>query len=329
MGDRDIFVGVDVGGTKILSCPLIFTGGGFKVIGEQKKKTKHRKGITEVIDRIVETVMGSLENAHLTVKDIRGIGLGLPGAVNSEEGVVLFAPNIEWKNVHLKEILEDELKVPCFMDNDVNMGTFGEILCGAGAGVRNAVGIFWGTGIGGGIIIDGKVMRGFNFTAGEVGHIKLQIDGPKCGCGGKGCLEALASRGAISTELLEAVKGVKKTKLKLDAEDIEAKLIRSGPLKDALLSGDKLVTGVLMKAAETVGVAVGSIINLLGPEMIIVGGGVIESMGAELMPVIREAAEKNSFPFAYKGVKIVEAKLGDYAVLVGAALFARDELGEK
>jgi len=326
---KDLYVGVDVGGTKILSCPVIVEEKSYKILAEEKKKTKHWKGVPDVIDRIVEAVHESLKKANLAVKDVNGIGLGLPGAVDAQEGVVLFAPNIEWKKVHLKKILEGELKVPCFLDNDVNLGTFGEQQRGAGVGVRSVIGIFWGTGIGGGIIIDGRIHRGMNFTAGEIGHMLMKIGGRKCGCGNKGCLEALASRSAMSAEIFEKIDAGKKTKIKLTDEDYQSKLIKSSTLKEAFEDRDKLVTDIMTEAAETIGAAAATLVNLLSPEMIVIGGGVIESMGPSLMPVIKESAQKNAFPFAFKGVKVVPAKLGDYAVLIGAALFARGELGRK
>ncbi|MFC2149579.1 ROK family protein [Candidatus Auribacterota bacterium] len=324
-GSNKIFVGVDVGGTKILSCPLRLDDQ-FKVLGEEKKRTKAHKGVTGVIDRIIETVYASLEKSSITINDVAAVGAGVPGAVDAEKGEVIFAPNIGWKKINLKKVLENEFKVPCFVDNDVNMGTFGEEKFGAGAGCRNVVGIFWGTGIGGGIIFDGKIHRGLNFTAGEIGHMILEVGGPKCGCGNKGCLEALCSRTAISKTIFNKIKKGKSTRIKLTDEDHDTQLIKSGALKEALLSDDKLVTGVLIAAAKDLGAGIASIINLLCPEMVIVGGGVIESMGPELMPVIKESAKANSFPFAQKGVKVVQAKLGDYAVLAGAAQFAKEGL---
>jgi glucokinase len=329
MAKRNVFVGVDVGGTKILACPVMLEGKSYKILAEEKKKTKPWKGIPDVIDRIVESVKESLKKANLTLRDVNGIGLGLPGAVDAQEGIVLFAPNIEWKKVQLKKILEAALQVPCFLDNDVNLGTFGEQRYGAGAGVKTVIGVFWGTGIGGGIIIDGRIHRGLNFTAGEVGHMIMKIGGRKCGCGNRGCLEALASRTAMSAEILEKIDNGKKTRIKLTDEDRASRLIKSGTLQEAFEEGDKLVTDILTEAAETIGAGVATLVNLLSPEMIIIGGGVVESMGPSLMPIIKESAQKNAFPFAFKGVKIAQAKLGDYAVLVGAALFAQEELARR
>ncbi|HRZ87289.1 MAG TPA: ROK family protein [bacterium] len=329
MNKQDVYVGVDVGGTKILSCPLVFQKTGYRILGEEKKKTKPWKGVTEVIDRIVESIGESLAAARVALKDVRAIGLGLPGAVDAREGVVLFAPNIGWKKIQLKKTLESQLKVPCYLDNDVNLGAYGEYRHGAGAGTQNLIGIFWGTGVGGGIIIDGKIHRGVNFTAGEVGHMIVKLGGRKCGCGSRGCLEAHASRTAISQIIMEKMAQGRKSRIVIEEEDRKSALIRSGSLKKAYDEGDKLVCEIVDEAAETMGAGIATLINLLSPETVIVGGGVIESMGAALMPTIKDAAQTYSFPFAYKGVRIVKAKLGDYAVLVGAAQLAREQAAGK
>src|ERR1051326_6138853 len=185
-------VGVDLGGTKILAG--VFNGS-MECIGTSKVSTKAQRGLEAVVERISRVVQDAVDEADLSLKQLAGVGIGAPGAVDFEAGTVIFVPNLEgWKDVPLNKALEKQLDVPVFVENDGNIAVLGVHVAELKAKPKNVVGIFVGTGIGGGLIIDGQPYSGLNHTAGEVGHMVIDINGPKCGCGNRGCFEALASR---------------------------------------------------------------------------------------------------------------------------------------
>ena len=186
-------VGVDFGGTKILAG--VFDEK-FNCIGRARVSTKADRGVDEVIGRIARSVREAVDEIDLDLKQIKAIGIGAPGAVDSESGKVIFAPNLGWDDVPLKKELEKQIDAPVFLENDCNVCTLGIYEVELKAKPRDVVGIFLGTGIGGGLIVEGQLYSGFNRTAGEIGHMVIQVGGPKCGCGNKGCFEALASRTA-------------------------------------------------------------------------------------------------------------------------------------
>lgn len=317
-------VGVDMGGTKILSAVIDVDG---NILGTAKVPTKADEGTSIVIDRIADAIQKAIGKSGVNHASIAAVGIGAPGPLDPETGVVIFAPNLGWRDVPLKAELEARVGIPTFVDNDVNVGTLGEHAFGAGKGVQNVVGIFVGTGIGGGIILQGELFHGASKTAGEIGHIIVKADGPKCGCGVRGCLEALASRTAMTKQLQKAIekKGKKSVISKLTDGDLSA--IRSGVLAKAIRSKDKLTLKVFKKATKYLGVGIGSIVNFLNPEMIILGGGVVEALDDTFLDNIRAAAEKYALPNTLDGVQIVRAKLGDNSGILGAAALARQRSG--
>ncbi len=318
----EYIVGVDLGGTKILS-------GVFKNSLEQvsvtKLSTKSQRGVDKVIERVARCVQDSVDEADLTIKQIAGLGIGAPGAVDFGAGTVIFAPNLEgWKDVPLKKELEKQLDVPVFVENDCNIAALGVYVAELKSKPRSMVGIFVGTGIGGGIIINGELYSGFGHTAGEVGHMVIDVSGPKCGCGNKGCFEALASRTAIFQQIKAGVKDGQKTLLtEMLGDDLED--LRSGDLRKAIRRGDKFVDRIVESAAEYIGIATANLVNILNPEVVVLGGGVIEALADEMMGVIVETATDYAMPGAMKGVEIVASKLGDSAGITGAAVLARRE----
>jgi glucokinase len=270
----------------------------------------------------------AIEAAAVTRKDIAAIGVGSPGPLDPEEGIVVIAPNLGWKNVNVRASLEEEFRIPAFIENDVNVGTLGEHRLGAGQGVSDLVGIFVGTGIGGGIILDGRLYRGFNKTAGEIGHMVVVEGGPLCGCGNQGCLEAVASRSAITRMIREALGNGKKSVV-TELTGKSSAQIKSQALAEALRREDKVVTNALQKATYYLGIAVAGVINFLGPEMIILGGGVVEAMEEFYLAEVRKTVVDFAFPNAAQGVRIVPARLADNAGVLGAAVMARMRLEQK
>jgi len=318
----DYVVGVDLGGTKILAG--VFNGS-MECVGTSKVSTKAQRGLDAVVERIARVVQDSVDEADLSLKQVAGIGIGAPGAVDFPAGTVIFAPNLEgWKDVPLKKALEKQLDVPVFVENDGNIAVLGVHVAELKGKPRNVVGIFVGTGIGGGLILNGELYSGYGHTAGEIGHMVLQVDGPKCGCGNKGCFEALASRTAIFQQIKAAIKDGQKTLLtEILGEDLAD--LRSGDLRKAIRRGDKFVDRVIESAAEFIGIATANLVNVLNPEVVVLGGGVIDALQDEMMSVIVETANDYAMPGTMKGVEIIASKLGDDAGITGAAVLARKE----
>ena len=309
-------IGVDLGGTKILAG--VFDTA-FNCLGQVKISTKAHRGPDEVINRIARCVKDTVDECDLSMSQVRGVGIGAPGAVDTQEGRVIFAPNLGWENLPLKKSLEKQLDVPVFVENDCKLHTLGVFEAELKAKPKHLIGIFLGTGIGAGIIIDGKPYTGINGTAGEVGHMVIDINGPECGCGNKGCFEALASRRAIFRTIQLAVKKGQKTLLTDMLGDDLADL-RSGDLRKAIRRGDKFVEKVIDQAAEYTGVAVGNLMNIFNPEVIVIGGGVVEQLEHEMLPIIEKVARKQALPGTSKGVEIVATRLGDDAGITGGAV---------
>lgn len=318
---KQYYVGVDLGGTKILAG--VFQPG-LKLIAAAKSSTKATRGPKVVIERIARTVRDAIDEADLDAKQIKAIGIGAPGSVNAGEGEVIFSPNLPgWEDIHLRRDLEKELSIPVFIENDCNACTLGVHVAELGGKPKHLVGIFLGTGVGAGLILEGKLHSGFNRTAGEIGHMVLEVGGPKCACGNKGCFEALASRTAIFRRIQSSVKEGQKTVLtEMLGDNLED--LRSGDLRKALKKGDKLVEKVIEDAAEYTGIAVGNIINLLSPQYVILGGGLLDALEDEMMAIIVETAQDYAMPGTTKGVEIVASKLGDHAGITGAAVLARE-----
>lgn len=312
-------VGVDIGGTKI------YTGvfnAAMECVGTARVSTKAQRGPDSVIERIVRCVLDAVDECDLALSQIKGIGVGAPGAVDTENGRVIFAPNLGWKDVSLKKPLEKELKAPVFLENDCNICALGVYDVELKRKPKHFVGIFLGTGIGAGLILNSEIHSGFNRTAGEIGHMVLEISGPKCACGNNGCFEALASRTALFRKIQTAVKDGQKTLL-TDMLGPDLEDLRSGDLRKAIRRGDKLVDQIVEEAAEYTGIAVANIINLLNPEVVVLGGGVIEALEDEMMAIIIETAQEYSMSGTTKGIEILASKLGDEAGITGGAVLAR------
>jgi glucokinase len=317
----EYLVGVDLGATKILAG--VFRPS-LECVGIAKVSTKAQRGPNAVIGRIARCVRDAIDEADLDSNQVRGVGIGAPGAVERESGAVIFAPNLNWHDVPLKKHLEKEMSLPVFVGNDCTVAMQGIYVAELKSKPQHVVGIFIGTGIGGGLIINGKPYHGANHTAGEIGHMVLDVNGPKCGCGNKGCFEALASRTAIFQRIKSAVKDGQKTLLtEMLGDDLQD--LRSGDLRKAIRRGDKFVDKVVEEAAEYTGIAVGNLMNIFNPDMVVLGGGLIEALSDEMMSIIVETARDYAMPGTAKGVEIVASSLGDHAAITGAAVLARLE----
>ena len=315
-------VGVDLGGTKILSGVFSHS---IELIGTAKVSTKSQRGVEKVVERIARCVQDAVDEADLSMKQVTGVGIGAPGSVDFDTGTVVFAPNMEgWKEVPLKKDLEKLLGVPVFVENDCNIAALGVHVAELKSKPRDMVGIFVGTGIGGGLIINGELYNGFTHAAGEIGHMILDMNGPKCGCGNKGCFEAMASRTAIFQQIKAGIKEGQKTLLtEMLGDDLSD--LRSGDLRKAIRRGDKFVERIVEGAAEYIGLATANLVNVLNPEVVVLGGGVIEALEDEMMSIIVETARDYAMAGTMKGVEIVASKLGDDAGITGGAVLARKQ----
>src|SRR5262252_9471603 len=313
-------IGVDLGGTKILAGLFDHS---LENLSAAKVSTKSQRGVEAVIERIDRCVRDAVDEADLSLKQVAGVGIGAPGAVDFDSGTVIFAPNMEsWKDVTLKKDLEKQLGIPVFVENDANIAVLGVHVAELKAKPKSVVGIFVGTGIGGGLVVNGELYSGFNHTAGEIGHMVIDVNGPKCGCGNRGCFEALASRTAIFQRIKAGIKDGEKT-LPTEMLGDGFEDLRSGDLRKAIRRGDKFVSKIVEQVAEYVGIGVSNLVNILGPEVVVLGGGVMEALADEMLSTVSKTAKDHAMPGTLKGVEIIASKLGDNAGITGAAVLAR------
>ncbi len=317
--NNDHWVGFDLGGTKMLA--TVFDDE-FSLLGRKRKRTRGEEGAKVGVDRIIQTVSQALENAQLAPDQLNGIGVGVPGPVDPEKGVVLEAVNLGWEQVQLRQALEDAFKCPAMILNDVDAGVFGENQLGAAQKARTVLGIFPGTGIGGGCVYDGQIVRGKSISAMEIGHIEVTHDGNLCGCGRRGCLETEASRLAISAEVAKAAFRGETPYLRSKA-GTDLSNIRSGILADAIANGDRVVEQILRTAAFKIGIAVANVVHLICPDTIVLGGGLVEAMPELFVEEVTASASNRVMPSFVGSFKVVAAKLGDYATVQGAAAWTR------
>lgn len=321
-------VGVDLGGTKVLAGVVEVNG---RILATAKRATKPEVGVEAVVERIAKTTREAVKAAGLELADVAGVCSGAPGILNPTTGMVRYAPNmVGWEDIPFAKLLSEALGgVPAFIENDVNLGTLGEYVLGAGKGYRDIVGIFVGTGIGGGLILDGELWQGSHKTAAEIGHMIVMADGPVCACGSRGCAEALASRTAIERDIRAGIKaGRESVVIELLKKDERARLT-SGILAEAFAQRDPLVAEVIGRAQFYLGVLISSVINFIDPELVVLGGGVVEALGEEFLAAIRRVAYQ--YPINKRDARtipIVAATLGDNAALLGAAVYARQRLAQ-
>jgi len=308
-------IGFDLGGTKMLA--TIYDPDG-KAIGSSKRKTRGDQSADGIFADICQTLFKAIAEANLTPEDLAGIGVGAPGPLDMAKGILLATPNLNLRRFPLKDRLGKEFKCPVVVENDVNAGTYGEFVAGAAKGFKHVLGAFPGTGIGGGLVLDGKLYRGATGAAGEIGHMILQADGPLCGCGQRGCLEALASRTAIAKEAIGlAANGTSPTIMVQSGTDLRR--VTSKALKKAVEAKEAPVIALINRSATYLGMGIANAVNLLNPEVVVVGGGLVEKFGRDYLKTVETALRRFAMPGLVADVKLVAAKLGDDAVARGAA----------
>ena len=309
-------IGIDVGGTNV-KIALVSDKG--KIIYSNSIPTRAEMGYEYTINSMKDAVRDLLKETKMKASGIEGMGFGFPGQIDCQKGIVRLAPNIPgWVNVPIAEIMEKEFGIPTRVDNDVRTATLGELNYGAGVGCENLVCITVGTGIGSGLVVNGKLVRGANNAAGEIGHIKLNMQGgPLCGCGDRGCLEAYASGPSIVAMAEEYIRGGKSTKYReLANPDITPYIVAV-----AAKEGDPVARQIFRIMGEYIGMGLTSVVNLLNPEKIIIGGGVADA-GDILLDPIRETIAKRAMTIQ-REVEVVPAQLGNTAGVIGASLLIK------
>lgn len=322
-------VGVDLGGTNIVVGLLPMEGG--EVIGLQSLSTEAHRGAKFVVDRMVgmieQSIGQTLAEQGGTRDEVAGVGIGSPGPLDRASGVVINTPNLGWRNFPLRDLISNEVRLPAVLDNDANCATYGEWWLGAGRGTRSLVGLTLGTGIGGGIVLDGRIYHGCSDAAGEVGHTTIEANGRKCKCGNYGCLEAYASGPAIALRAVEGIEaGVETLLTELVGGRLEA--LTAATVYQATLAGDTYADEVLKDTAKFLGAGVANLINLLNPERIVIAGGVTMA-GEHLFAPLRAEVRRRAFKSAQECCTIVSAELPGTAGVVGAAaVFKNETYGE-
>lgn len=315
---RDFWLGLDLGGTKMLAS---LYGPGFAKVGSGKKKTKGREGAESGLSRIQGLIREVLAQGSVDVSRLAGVGVACPGPLDLNKGIILEAPNLGWKNVPIRSVLEKAFGCTTAIVNDVDAGVYGEYRFGAGRKARCVLGVFPGTGIGGGCVYEGRLLRGRRNSCLEIGHFPVVAGGALCGCGRRGCLETVASRLAIAAEAAKAAfRGEAPHLLSMGGTDLVN--LRSNTLAAAIQAGDAVVERVVRRAARTLGRAVGGMVNLLAPDVVVLGGGLVEAMPALYVEEVAKGAAETAMP-AFEGqFEIKVAKLGDDAAVRGAAAWA-------
>ena len=321
---KEIMVGIDMGGTSLRA---VVVNAQNEILAIEKQPTNVALKPGALIREMASMVEDVLSAAGLRKSQLRAVSVGAPGAVDPRNGVVSHAPNLGWQEVPLGAELKKLLRVPVFAENDVNVGVAGEHALGAGRGAKELVGMFIGTGIGGGIISRGELYLGTRGAAAEVGHMIIQVDGPLCGCGNHGCIEALASRTAMERDVRAAIRaGQKSCVLKLMEERGKVRMT-SSIIQRALKKNDPVMRKVIQRAQYFLGIAVANVVNILDPECVVLGGGVTERLGEEFVAPIRKTAYENFLRrHDAERVKIVPGTLGDNAGALGAVVLARKRL---
>ena len=300
-------IGIDVGGTNI-KMGLVNQEGHifFKTALNTKAYISDKE---KLIKALAEVILVSLRQNKITVKGVAGIGIGLPGLIDPSAGVVRFLPNIPgWKNVSLKKYLERYTGIPVFLENDVNMITLGEWKFGAGRGLKDIVCITLGTGVGGGLILDGRLYRGAGWAAGEVGHIPLNEEGPKCNCGGWACLENSAGNQYLNAQA---------------AKRFGRKVMAMKDVGDLARAGDKKAFAFWEEVGVHLANGLTGVVNLLNPSHIIVGGGMANN-SRFIFPALRKRIKERAMVVQGRMVKVVRAKLGDDAGIIGAKVLVEE-----
>lgn len=312
---NELIIGVDLGGTFVKSAVVTRDK---RILAKDSRPSDADGGPEAVMDAMTASADAALKQAGASRSDVLAAGFGAPGPMNWQTGVVYSPPNLpKWKNVPLAEEMNKRLGFPCFVDNDANVACYGEFWLGAGQGAQDIVMLTLGTGVGGGIVVFGRLLRGIDGTAAEVGHLKVMRGGRLCGCGSHGCLEAYGSVTGMVRTAIEGIEQGRNTALfKMARQDVSK--ITGKMISEAAAGGDEFAKWVITETAAWLGLGITSLVNLLNPEKVILGGGMIAA-GDMLFEPIRQVVKANAFEVPAQRAQIVPAGLGGDAGVIGAA----------
>jgi len=306
-------VGIDLGGTNIKGGVIGRDG---TVVLKKSIKTEADGGVEHVIQRIAGLVEDLVAEGKTDKAEIAGVCVGSPGPLDSRTGVIFDAPNLHWRDVRLGDLLEPLVGMPVFIENDANAAAYGEAWVGAARDSKCTILLTLGTGIGGGIVINGELWRGVTDTAAELGHMVIKYDGPVCGCGSRGCIEACASAPAVARRMKEAVESGRDSSLKgriLAGEEVDSKMIY-----EAAVAGDALSQEVMEETGRLLGIAVANFVNIFNPDYVVLHGGMVKA-GEMLLGPLRQEMAGRCFEASRRGLKILVSALKGDAGIVGAA----------
>ncbi|KPK96109.1 hypothetical protein AMJ80_01840 [bacterium SM23_31] len=312
--NEKLYGSIDIGGTKI-RMGLVDRGGNIlfrKMFLMPKNKTWEK-----ILEIIVTVFSDMLHEARCSFRRLYGIGIGCPGTFDGKREVISFAPNLKWRSVPIKSFLEERLPAPIWLENDTNLSTIGVAAFGEGKHVNTLIGIFIGTGIGGGIILDKELFIGSTGGAGEVGHMIVKENGPLCNCGNRGCLEAIASTRAIYERIYRQY--ARRYKEKNIFLDFKNNTDKSHAIKSAYYGGEAIAKKILNQAFFSLGVGIINLINVFNPDMIVFGGGLSETMGDVMIEQVNEVVKQHAMPGTFEEVKIICTGLGEDAPIFGGA----------
>ena len=303
---------LDVGGTKVLGA--IFNENDEIIFRLKKRSTSRGTGSADVEQVIVDVVEEMIASSGIDKSEIHAIASCAPGVIDQDRGVVLFTPNLPWRDYDIRSAMMQRFGVPFFVGNDVNLGVLGEHEYGAAKGYSNVVGFFVGTGMGGGLVLNGELFTGNQCKAAEYGHMILDPKGPKCNCGQRGCLEAYSSKTGMTNYIKKQIAKGRETMM---ADAVSEGVFRSKKLKKAVAAGDPVACEAVDRACHWLAVATGSMINTLSPDLVLYGGGVIEAMGNVFLEKVLAELDQYCLPTIPRTVEVKTAALGDASILYG------------
>jgi len=319
---KPLVLGLDLGGSKISTAVVNRQG---EMLSRDHSLTPAARGPEAVIKAMVESMSTALSRASLTTAQLEAISIGAPGLSNPETGVVFTSPHLPgWQDVPLKQIIEDKMGVRTLLINDANAAALGEMYFGAAKGARNFICITFGTGIGGGIVIDGNIYAGSLGTAGEIGHMTIDTNGPRCDCGNTGCWETLASGTALAREAKQRIAaGAETSILAQAAGDIDK--VTAEVVHAAARQGDALAKELIAQISYYIGIGLANLINIFNPELMVIGGG-LSNIGDMLLEPAYRLAGKRAYQAAFNCVRFARAQLGGNSGVIGAAVYAFREI---
>ncbi|MCR5730333.1 MAG: ROK family glucokinase [Ruminococcus sp.] len=312
------YVGIDLGGTNIVAGVVDEE---YNIIAKASTKTNCPRPEKEIADDMAKMALEAVKNANLTIDDIEWIGVGTPGIANSATGIIEYSNNLGFKNTPMVKYIQETIDKPVFIENDANAAAYGEFVAGAAKGAKNAVCITLGTGVGGGIIVDGKIYSGSNFAGAEIGHTVIEVDGAQCSCGRKGCFEAYSSATGLIRMTKEAMEQFPDSKLNDMAKEKGKVTARTS--FDCMRAGDKVAKDVVDKYIKYLAAGITNTINIFQPDVLCIGGGVCNEGDPLLLPMKALVKEEVYTRNSEKNTEIVIAKLGNDAGIIGAAFLGR------